>query len=371
MDTLSISSMEMEQVLHMNGGDGKTSYANNSTIQKQGMHKAKPMLEDSIKMLYSSNNFPKCLKIADLGCSSGPNTLSLVREIVDAVDKTCRCSNRKAPMFQVFLNDLPGNDFNAVFRSLPSFTASLMEEKGSNFGPCFVAAMPGSFYGRLFPNGFLHFVHSSYSLHWRSRVPECLVGESAGAAVNKGNICMAKNSPHDVHKAYLDVFERDFKLFLRSRSEEMVPGGHMVLTVVGSGIRTPSSKTCTVWELMGMTLYDMVLEGLIEEAKLDGFNLPYYAPTCEEVKHVIRSEGSFKIRRFETYKIDWDVNGKNGTRGENVARNIRAVAESLLGNHFTNLNMDDLFERFAKKITDYSEKERGQCTTIAVSLIKA
>ncbi|GMJ12751.1 jasmonic acid carboxyl methyltransferase [Hibiscus trionum] len=364
--------MEMEQVLHMNGGDGKTSYAKNSTIQKQGMHKAKPILEDSIKTLYCNNNFPKCFKIADLGCSSGPNTLSFVREIVDVVDDTCRCLNRKAPVFQVFLNDLPGNDFNAVFRSLPSFTASLMEEKGSNFGPCFVAAMPGSFYGRLFPNSFLHFVHSSYSLHWRSRVPESLVSKSpAGAALNKGNICMAKTSPHDVHKAYFDVFERDFKLFLRSRFQEMVPGGHMVLTVVGSDIRTPSSKTCTVWELMGMALYDMVLEGLIEEAKLDGFNLPYYAPTPEEVKRVIQTEGSFKVRRFETYKIDWDANSENGMRGENVARNIRAVAESILGNHFTNLNMDDLFERFAKKITEYLEKERGQCTTIAVSLIKA
>ncbi|KAE8669982.1 hypothetical protein F3Y22_tig00112206pilonHSYRG00074 [Hibiscus syriacus] len=289
MDTL--SSMEIEQVLHMNGGDGKTSYSNNSSIQKRGMYEAKPMLEDSIKMLFCDNSFPCCLKIVTSG-----------------------------------------------------FTARLMEEKGSDFGPCFIAAVPGTFYGRLFPNNFLHFVHSSYSLHWRSQVPETLVSES-GAALNKGNICMAKTSPHTVHKAYFDVFKRDFKLFLKLRFEEMVPGGHMVLTMVGSKIRTSSSKTCTVWELMGMALYDMVLEGLIEEAKLDGFNLPYYAPTPEEVKHVIRRK--------------------------NVARNIRAIAEPLLENHFTNANMDDLFERFADKIADYLEKERGQCTTIAVSMIKA
>ncbi|WRX15220.1 SAM dependent carboxyl methyltransferase - like 10 [Theobroma cacao] len=90
--------------------------------------------------------------------------------------------------------------------------------------------------------------------------------------------------------------------------------------------------------------------GLIEEAKLDHINLPYYAPTPKEVRHVIQTEGSFQIQRLETYKIDWDSRSQNGMKGKNVARTIRAVAESLLENHFTGLNMDDLFERFAKKI---------------------
>ncbi|XP_039068509.1 salicylate carboxymethyltransferase-like [Hibiscus syriacus] len=225
--------MEIEQFLHMNGGDGKTSYANNSAIQKQGMYKAKPMLEDSIKMLFGNNNFPKCLKVADLGCSSGPNTLLLVQEILDVVDETCCCLNHKAPVFQVFLNDLPGNDFNAVFRSLPSFTTRLMEEKGSNFGPCFIAAMPGTFYGRLFPNNFLHFVHSSYI--FISDIREHLHGED--------------KSPQRAQNL-LQHFRAGLQAVSRiARFEEMVPGGHMVLTIVGSEIRTSSSKTCTVWEL--------------------------------------------------------------------------------------------------------------------------
>ncbi|EOX97968.1 Uncharacterized protein TCM_006847 [Theobroma cacao] len=41
-----------------------------------------------------------------------------------------------------------------------------------------------------------------------------------------------------------------------------------------------------------------------------------------------------------------------------INRTIRAVAESLLENHFTGLNMDDLFERFAKKRAKYLERER-------------
>ena len=142
------------------------------------MLKAKPILEESIIELYRSS-FPECLKLADFGCSSGPNTLLLVWEIMDIIHATCQRLNLKSPMFQVFLNDLPGNDFNTIFRSLPSFYDKVNKEKGCEFGPCFIAGMPGTFYGRLFPKKFLHFVHSSYSLQWRSQVSNLILPHSS------------------------------------------------------------------------------------------------------------------------------------------------------------------------------------------------
>jgi hypothetical protein len=144
-------------------------------FQREAMLKAKPILEESIAEVYLSSS-PECLKVADFGCSSGPNTLLLIWLTMDTIHATCQGFNRKAPMFQVFLNDLPGNDFNfqvhfvQVFQEMPSFYEKLKKDKGSEFGPCFIAGMPGNFYGRLFPNHFLHFVHSSYCLHWRSQV---------------------------------------------------------------------------------------------------------------------------------------------------------------------------------------------------------
>ncbi|XP_042981128.1 probable jasmonic acid carboxyl methyltransferase 2 [Carya illinoinensis] len=375
--------MEVNQILYMNGGDGETSYANNSLIQKGVMLKAKPILEESIVRLSLSSNFPECVKLADFGCSSGPNTLLLAWEIMDIIHATCQRVNRKAPMFQVFLNDLPGNDFNTIFRTLPSFYEKLKKEKGSEFErACFIAGMPGTFYGRLFPDCFLHFVHSSYSLHWRSQVPEGLVGES-GVPLNKGNIHIAKTSPHNVLKAYSDLFEKDFTLFLRSRSQEMVPGGHMVLVVMGSTGKADSSsnQSCSIWELLGITLNDMVLEGKVDEAKLDSFNLPYYAPTIEEAKAVIQTEGTFNIHRFETFEVDWDCNidddmsnkgysfGKPG-RGKYVAMSIRVVTESMLVGHFGKEIMDDLFERFSSKIEEYLEVEEGKHMNLIISMTK-
>ncbi|XP_042486381.1 probable caffeine synthase MTL2, partial [Macadamia integrifolia] len=160
--------MEVQQVLHMNGGDGETSYATNSNLQKLVITKAKPVVIRSISDLFTTN-LPPCLRVADLGCSSGPNTLLVISEIIEAIDEICHQLNCNTPEFQVFLNDLPSNDFNTIFKSLPVFYEQLKKEKGEKFGPCSITGLPGSFYERLFPSNTIDFIHSSYSLHWLSQ----------------------------------------------------------------------------------------------------------------------------------------------------------------------------------------------------------
>ncbi|CBI37677.3 unnamed protein product, partial [Vitis vinifera] len=67
----------------------------------------------------------------------------------------------------------------------------------------------------------------------------------------------------------------------------------MVLTILGS---IQSHNPCCIWELVGITLNDMVLQGLIQEAKLDSFNLPLYTPTAEEVRRIIYSQETPKFQ---------------------------------------------------------------------------
>uniref|UniRef100_A0A2N9FDC0 Uncharacterized protein n=1 Tax=Fagus sylvatica TaxID=28930 RepID=A0A2N9FDC0_FAGSY len=332
----------------------------------------KPILEESIEELYQ-NLFPECLKIADLGCSSGPNTLLVVSEIIDIIGATSENLNRPPPSLQAFLNDLPSNDFNTIFKSLQSFYKKLEAEKGNTFGNCFISGVPGSFYGRLFPSNSLHFVHSSYALMWLSEVPKGLVSQT-GEALNKGNICIAKTSPPAVFKAYFDQFERDFTLFLKSRAEELVSGGSMVLTTMGSII---SDDPLCIWEVVGLKLNDLVLEGMIEESKLDTFNLPYYAPTIEEVKKVIEAEGSFTLHKLEAFKMDWDTYIKKANKGLDkqareaiIAKDIRAVGEPILASHFGEAAMEDLFRRFKEVVLDHMEKENCEYVNLVISLTK-
>ena len=90
--------------------------------------------------------------------------------MIDAIVGLCRETGHSPPDLTVFLNDLPSNDFNTDFKLLPNFYAMLKKEKGNDVGPCFIVGMPGSLYGRLFPSKSLDFVHSSYSVHWLSKV---------------------------------------------------------------------------------------------------------------------------------------------------------------------------------------------------------
>jgi hypothetical protein len=58
--------------------------------------------------------------------------------------------------------------------------------------------------------------------------------------------------------AYARQFKKDFMLFLRSRAQEMIPGGRMVLSFTGT--RSTSGRTnefTQTWELVSWILYDM------------------------------------------------------------------------------------------------------------------
>ena len=105
----------------------------------------KPIVQESIEEIYQTL-FPECLKIADLGCSLGPNTLLVVSEIIEILSTTSQKLNSPLPSLQAFLNDLPGNDFNTIFRSLRSFYRKLEIEKANTFGNCFISGVSGSFY---------------------------------------------------------------------------------------------------------------------------------------------------------------------------------------------------------------------------------
>ncbi|KAA0036206.1 salicylate carboxymethyltransferase [Cucumis melo var. makuwa] len=359
--------MEVAQVLHMNGGAGDFSYANNSLLQSKVILMTKPIVEEAINNLYCSN-FPTNFTIADLGCSSGPNTLMTVSELIKVVEKNRQKHNKEPIEYQVLLNDLPGNDFNTIFKSLPNFLENLKMEIGDrDVGPCLFNGVPGSFYGRLFSSKSVNFIHSSYSLHWLSKVPE-------GLEENKRNIYMVNTSPKSVVEAYYKQFQEDFELFLKCRREELVKGGSMVLTLLGRRSQDPTSKECCyIWELLAMALNDMVSEGIIEEEKLESFNIPKYMPSPTEMRIEIEKEGSFVVNRIQVSKVDWNIvyndnTNKDDNGGYYVAKYMRAVAEPILISHFGEAIIDELFFRYGQIIVDRMAKEKPQFVNLTVSL---
>ncbi|KAI4381172.1 hypothetical protein MLD38_007275 [Melastoma candidum] len=364
--------MEVLTVLRMNGGIGENSYANNSTVQKKVINMTRPITEHAITSLYSAAS-PATLAIADLGCSSGPNTLFTVSEIiVKAVQSFCAMTGHQSPEYQIYLNDLPSNDFNSIFVSLPIFQTTQLNQQGIKEGTlpkCFFTGVPGSFYGRLFPRNSLHFVHSSYSLQWLSKVPE-------GVQNNKGNVYISRKSPPNVVEAYYKQFREDFKTFLECRAEELVSGGRMVLTFLGRRSDDPcSDECCCIWELLAMALYEMVSEGLMEEEKLDNFNIPLYNPCPGEVKLEIENQGAFSIDDLAVSEVNWsgydtEVDPEEASGSYSVAGCMRAVAEPLLLNHFGGEIIEDCFERYRKLIAHRMAKEKPKFVNVIVSLVR-
>ncbi|WMV06682.1 hypothetical protein MTR67_000067 [Solanum verrucosum] len=337
----------------MNAGDGVYSYSKNSHLQKEMIDGAKEMVRHAIirklniKIILS---FPNTLRIAELGCSVGPNTFSAIQYNVEALkdkyllyqDQVINFTNN-IPEFQIFFNDHVTNDFNILFQSLP-FDRSY-----------YAYGIPGSFYGRLFPSRSMHFVHSSSGINWLSKIPKELVDEKS-PAWNKGLIHYVGASNVEVVNAYFAQFEKDMEIFFNVRAEEIVQEGMMVLITTFSGymrlmrffgsslmdlvnkvifisfymtmffllvcfdhvyydnncscaeeivhggmivLITPYSSYVRLTKFFGTSLTDLVNEGKLDESLVDSFNLPMYFPSVEDMTKVVEKNDCFSIEKIE------------------------------------------------------------------------
>jgi indole-3-acetate O-methyltransferase len=187
-------------------------------------------------------------RIADFGCSVGPNTFLAMEKIIEAVEQKYHAQFQNSPVpleFQVFFNDVTTNDFNTLFKTLPFYQKY------------FAAGVPGTFYGRLFPKSTLHLAYSSYSLQWLSKVPEEVV-DTKSPAWNKG-IIQCSGTAKEVAKAYSAQFKTDMDNFLNARAQEIIGGGLMVIIILGlpDGILLSQTVAGKSYELFGSCLIDM------------------------------------------------------------------------------------------------------------------
>lgn len=162
-------------VLRMEG-EGDASYVKYSAGQANINAELRPMLADAIAKFAVLPSSGEPIRVADLGCSVGANALGFAECITSAVLAKVKSQLKgggSLPDVQYFFSDLPSNDFNNLFLSL----APLKCDDGTANGHektttrnYFAAAVPGSFYDRLFPQNSLHVVMSAWSMHWLSHV---------------------------------------------------------------------------------------------------------------------------------------------------------------------------------------------------------
>ncbi|XP_068638676.1 loganic acid O-methyltransferase-like [Aristolochia californica] len=330
----------------MNGGNGPTSYSHNSSLQGKGIMAIKAMIDEAIrdhvdiKHLSSWNPY----HIADLGCSVGPNTFLAVKHIIQALELKCSSEgidSSKQPEFQVFFNDHVSNDFNTLFAS-PRFGK----------GRYFAAGVPGSFHGRLFPKASLHFLHSSYTLHWLSQVPRA-VRDVKSPAWKRGRIGGLYGAP-EVVAAYAAQFESDMDCFLRGRAQELVPGGLMALTLPFNGGWTDVDQPVFIrlFGLLDATLLDMVCTGRLDEDTVDSFNLPIHLPLSKEFEMLVKRNGYFSVEMIQPLPSSPKTSIAFDARL--CCMHIRAPLEGIMRKHFGAEIVDEIFERLRYKVEESS-----------------
>ncbi|XP_059649234.1 loganic acid O-methyltransferase-like isoform X2 [Cornus florida] len=314
----------MTESYPMEGGDGTYSYTKNSTYQREFSNYAQEMIDEAIakkldiKSLISNSN---TLRIADLGCSVGPNTFIAMQNVLEAMEKKClpQSNASKAPEFQVFFNDHAANDFNTLFASLP------------HDRQYFAAGVPGSFYGRLFPESSLHFGYSSMALQWLSKLPEELLDKNS-QAWNKGRIYYPSAS-EEVANAYAAQFTKDMKMFLNARAKEIVAGGMMVVLMPGlpDDIHYSQHAAGRLFDFIGSTLMDMV---------------------NEEIVRLVEENGCFSIERMQM--MDFTSKRKAPLDAHKIIMHLRAAMGGVFTKHFGSEIVGEMFDRVSQKTAEFS-----------------
>ncbi|KAL5706687.1 gibberellin A4 carboxyl methyltransferase [Ranunculus cassubicifolius] len=333
----------ISEYLCMNGGTGPLSYANNSSYQKAVVICSKAMVKEAIADMFDIQQSSVPIRIADLGCSVGPNTFIAVQNIVEAIEQKYKSQGLSSNIaeFQVYFNDHVSNDFNTLFASLPHDRRY------------FAVGVPGPFQGRLFPKGSIHFIYSSYALHWLSNIPGEVLDQNS-PAWSKEKIHYTNDS-NKLLEAYSSQFGQDFQSFLNTRAQEIAPGGLMALLipVVPNGTLPSVSFICLLYELLGFSLMDMAQEGLVSEAKLHSFNLPIFYASPQELEDLVRRNGCFSIEKMVTL----DNQMKHSITCDDYElciMHIRVGTELLIKEHFRSEIVDELFDRFTEKVAEKS-----------------
>ncbi|KAJ1382908.1 SAM dependent carboxyl methyltransferase [Sesbania bispinosa] len=216
----------------------------------------------------------------------------------------------------------------------------------------FAAWVPGSFYGRLFPKESIHVVHSSASLNWISKVPKEITDRTS-AAWNKGRI-HCTNAPKEVVDAYKTQYQKDMETFLHARAQELVGNGLMALQIAGAHDLTSDSDMYSGknFELLGTCLVDMANEGKVNEEKVDSFNLPILFSPIKDLMKILESSEDFSIEKLETIGTNTLSNPVDVHKYVSLHR---AALEGLIENHFGDEIIDELFDRYTKKVMEFRD----------------
>jgi SAM dependent carboxyl methyltransferase len=286
--------------------------------------------------------------IADMGAAGGGNSLEPMRRALAARPV-------QGPALVVH-TDIPGNDFNALFHLLAESPHSYLGAPD-----VFAAAEAKSFFGPLFPPGFLSLGWSSIAVHWLSQVPMPIADH-----------IYCSFAGGEEREALRAQSARDWGAFLSCRSRELRPDGRLVV-IGGAALDDGSSGAEGLMEIGDEALRALVEEGSLDAADYARMTIPTWNRSTAEFLAPFESgalDDELRLRRHaarslpDPYLPAYRADGNLDRYVESVASFFRAAFEdSLWAALGAGSDVEQFEARFAKLLRDgiAAAPERAAC----------
>jgi hypothetical protein len=175
-------------------------YNLNSTPQLIAIQKSFIYIQKAVEEHKAKFNLTDAFFIVDYGCSQGVNSFVAVKAIIEAV--TQKYGTAVVKHICAVLNDLPTNDWSALFQTIAR-------------SPFNSLASGKSFYEQILPSNTVQFGYTSTALHWLSKKPFNLSQHCSS---------LAGQSTKEEMKMWSAQAAEDYKTFLQHRSNELKQG---------------------------------------------------------------------------------------------------------------------------------------------------
>ncbi|CAF5119845.1 unnamed protein product, partial [Rotaria sp. Silwood1] len=247
------------------------SYNLNSSPQLAAVEASIPFIREAIDVFdISSSSNP--LIIADFGSAQGLNSMYAMKMIIEHLKKKDeRCQ------ILVIHNDLPTNDWISLFE--------VLNKDKSYYG----LANGRSFYEQCLPINSISIGYSSTAIHWFSSKP-----------CNLSDHCSFEFAQDSKER---DLFKHqalfDYALFLEQRSRELIPGGVLILIILGT-----DNYGSTGYDEQKNLLYKCAQLIKLTSKELLDYTLPMYLRSYSEcIDYELFNRYSFKLIKSECISV--------------------------------------------------------------------
>jgi len=264
------------------------------------------------------------LTIVDYGCSEGANSIAAVRAVITAIRR-----ERADSCLVAVHNDLPTNDFNALFHNLSDPDRSYLSVPG---GPILPMGSPRSFYDLVVPPSSATIGVSFSAAHWFRSQPAATVPRS-----------MCAMDDTRTPSPLAEQADADWTQFLTARASELTAGGVLYVQMIGTLVDPDGTRHVTAERLLH-AMHDVaeaqVAQGQLREETLAGFVFPTYMRSAAEAVAPLQRGGSSVAGRFEVEQATVDPvpnpyldtlhDGDAATYAQRYVAFVRAFTESTL-----------------------------------------